>query len=189
MYPPVCSFVLASGRNFVLQFSLILVYHRPVSFQNNSSVYTTLPGKKSDPQSFVPGLHTISWVLWEQFVTFGIYSGSYALVGLYLFFTVIYCRLKNKKKKVVTIRYVYKKNSYFPILCKMGWKYSIVIVFWVEKNHNQHLPLKKSGFLLGKIGKIYSPWADAIFYMTPPLLQFVFSFQSPVAVCQKKCHQ
>ena len=31
-----------------------------------------------------------------------------------------------------------------------------------------------NGFIYGKIGKIYSPWAHAIFYMTPPLLHFLF---------------
>ncbi len=53
-------------------------------------------------------------------------------------------------------------------------KASTVNVRWTE--HDSYL-------FLWKIGKIYSPWANAIFYMTLPLLQFVFSFQSPVAVC------
>jgi hypothetical protein len=30
-------------------------------------------------------------------------------------------------------------------------------------------------FCLGKIGKIYSHWAHAIFYITPPLLYFLFT--------------
>ncbi len=45
---------------------------------------------------------------------------TYACVGLYLFSTVIYCRLalKNEKQKI-SLHYGYNKNSYCPILCKI----------------------------------------------------------------------